>query len=128
NLYTGGARFASALASGSGSWSVSANFSTSGSYTVSATATDAAGNASGASSPITIDVDAVAPTVRITTPADTIFVPGATATITGSAGDDRAVTAVYVAYYDATNKTKLTVQTADCAGCPASSVTWSSAP
>ncbi|MDQ1402368.1 MAG: serine protease AprX [Actinomycetota bacterium] len=106
-----------------GRWFTAANM-TEGLHTVTATATDAAGNVSLASAPVTFDVDAAGVYVTISQPkTNSVFLPGDALTISGAATDNRQVSSVVVKLYDVTNK-QVFNGTATCTGCGTPSATW----
>jgi predicted secreted protein len=76
----------SAVATG-GTWSIGTSTLSEGQHTITAKATDAAGNASGASSGATVTIDTAAPTVAIGSDASALKA-GETATITFTFGED----------------------------------------
>ncbi|MEM8639509.1 MAG: Calx-beta domain-containing protein [Cyanobacteria bacterium P01_G01_bin.54] len=61
----------STTADGSGNWSITASALTAGAHNITATATDAAGNVSGASTALPITIDTTAPGVSAVTPSPT---------------------------------------------------------
>lgn len=84
-----------ALAAGTTSWSASVGGLQPGAHTLVARATDSAGNAASATVDVTVPVPDEAPTVAITSPADSSTVSGLV-DLAGSAADDVGLVAVEV--------------------------------
>lgn len=116
-----------ASANADGAWSLSKSL-TDGSYTLTATASDAGGTSSPPSTPITFEVDAVRPTVSISSPEDGhAFGAGEPLLIEGSASDERTIHAIRLEYWRL--GTMVAEKLADCPDCgsaPASD--WSARP
>lgn len=114
----------------SGTWTFSQSFNA-GFHTIKADAT-VNGNPSSLSPARTFEVDAVAPTSFVDSPANTfgpiphIYLPGEAVTITGHASDSRKVGRILIWVRDSMNTTYVNYQEATCTGCGTSnSVTWS---
>ncbi len=86
-----GAAAATAVAGPGGAWSVAATLAD-GSHTARAHASDAAGNSSAATAPITVDVDRAAPSAPgITSPATDTLTRAVSLTVSGTAPMDAAL-------------------------------------
>lgn len=103
-----------------------------GMHTMVVRAVNTSGDESTDSAPLTLDVDAVAPTATFVSPAsrsenNTYLLEDGTVTFTGTASDDHGVAAIIVEYYDGTIDTsrKVAEQVATCTGCIGPSATWS---
>ncbi|HVM39331.1 MAG TPA: Ig-like domain-containing protein [Acidimicrobiia bacterium] len=99
----------------------------SGSYTVEADATDAAGNTSARSAPITVVVDTTPPEITVAQPSNgQLFTSLAPVTVAGTASDDRGITGVVLQYHRAGAFQNPVHQVlASCSpACPAPSVAW----
>lgn len=118
---------ASTRASSGGAWSVTTTM-THGPHDVFALAVDAAGNVSGPSPTITIDVDGLRPTVDIDTPSESIFLLTDDTVISGSATDDHDVVRVELEYFNLLGQRVVRQAAQVCAGCPGSDVTWEARP
>ena len=75
-----------AIADGSGNWSITSSTLTGGSHTLTAKQTDIAGNTSAASAGLSVTIDTAAPVVLITSVGGTINQAAQTITGTGEAG------------------------------------------
>ncbi len=84
NVYFNGNLMGGNAASSDGNWFVWFADLEDGTYTVRATATDAAGNVSPLSNPVTLTVDTAPPTVQITGPADGALVNSPNVSFSGS--------------------------------------------
>jgi hypothetical protein len=98
-----------------GSWTLTLSNVSNGSHTYTATASDAAGNTSGASSSVTVTVDTQAPTVTVASPTNNSYVTNSTPTISGTAGNATTPssdsTTVTVKVYSGPSATGTPVQT-----------------
>ena len=65
-IYSGATQVGTGLADSSGNWSITISALVAGAHTLTAKASDAAGNASGSSSVLTVTIDTVAPSSTIT--------------------------------------------------------------
>lgn len=92
----GATALGSAVAGGSGAWSVALTFAD-GAHSITATATDAATNTGPASGARAFSLDATVPTVAITTANSSLFVL-APVKIAGTAADASGITSVHVRY------------------------------
>ncbi len=92
-----------------GAWSTSVTLSGNGAHSIVAKDTDAAGNA-GSSAPVVLTLDTIAPTVTITTAAETSNV--ATQTISGTVTATEAAVGATVTLYDTINGVTTAIGTA----------------
>ena len=92
-----------------GAWSTSVTLSGDGSHSIVAKDTDAAGN-TGSSAPVVLTLDTIAPTVTITTAAETSNV--ATQTISGTVTAAEAAVGATVTLYDTINGVTTAIGTA----------------
>ncbi|MDP7278105.1 MAG: Ig-like domain-containing protein [Planctomycetaceae bacterium] len=82
----------SALTDGSGDWSIDSIALADGAHSLTATATDAAGNTSGASSALSVTIETMAPTVAV----DTLTTNDTTPALSGTVDDNAAGISVTV--------------------------------
>lgn len=86
-IFDGPTQVGSGIATGAGTYSVTASSLADGSHTISSTATDAAGNASGSSGTLTVVIDATAPAIT-----DVVLAPVGTANQLAEANETATVT------------------------------------
>lgn len=110
-------------ADGAGNWSVDLELAE-GTHRITSTATDARGRESGKSATRTFSVDVTAPAVTIANGDPYVAVPYLA--LHGGATDALGVAEIDVTY--ARQGFAPVTATAECAGCPGTSVTWSSSP
>lgn len=119
----------SVVADASGRWSLGLALPT-GAHTIAVRATDEAGNSGVATSTISFEVDAAAPSVTIATPNRSIYTPLDTVTITGAVADNRALGSITITYSDGLTGVTVARVEATCQACTPQSKTsdWSDAP
>lgn len=117
-------------ADGSGNWTAPATSPAAGSVTITARAFDAEGRVSPASAPVTFDLTSAAPdvqppTVTITTPTLSIFVPDEPV-ITGTASDNVGVMEVKLTIFNAAGQPAGTFfASCPCPSAPNATISWS---
>lgn len=88
----------------SNGWFIATVTLSNGPHTLSFYAVDRAGNVSTTAELFTVDVDAIPPTISITTPQNHVFLPTEHLMVAGIASDDRTIDSVRITYYDVTGK------------------------
>lgn len=114
-----------------GTWTIPVQLPT-GTHQIFATAVDAAGNESGPSPLRTVQVDAGKPSITVTTPDETVFEPGDSFGVEGTASDpESGISLVVVRWFRAGTNDQVAVDTSACLDCPGGSgdtVNWASSP
>lgn len=121
-----GAAVLATIGASGGAWSGPVTFGGSGSHTLAAVALDAQGNESAASSAVTIDVDATAPSGAVTSPSSgSINVTGTGAlVVTGTASDASLVPTVSLRARNGATGATQTFPATCTAGCGTAAIEW----
>jgi hypothetical protein len=123
DIYEATTLLATANADATGAWGTSRRLDP-GTHAIFARATDQSSNTSGPSSSVVFTVDAVRPTVEITSTDPTIATPLSPASISGTGADNLQVASVELEAVNRVTNQRFGVFAALCSTCPGSSVTW----